>query len=166
MAASATVSGRVPAASRAWAASAPKPTPAGAATTSCVGTAVPMAPIAPGAAKSAPRRREYLGTSGRDLLHAPSVPFLLMPHGQPFLAQLVFSNAGLLSLPRVGTHGCVMENWVVLHSWVFFMPTWLIFPHYLTLASPCVPLTACVSSTPDFFSLDSPCPTNPVLLEM
>lgn len=169
-AASATVSGRVPAASRVWVVSAPRPTPAGAATTWCVGTAVPTAPTAPGAAKCAPRRREYPGTSGRDSAHPScSLPPLghpsLMLHGQPFLAQLVFSSTGqlsLLSVPRVGTHGWVMENWLVLHTWSPSCPPCSFSS--LTLACPLGPHAACVSSTPGFLPLDLPCSTKPILL--
>lgn len=55
---SATVSGHAPAANRAWAGSAPKPILAVGATTWCAGTVEPIALIAPGAAKSAPKRRK------------------------------------------------------------------------------------------------------------
>lgn len=132
-----------------------------------------MAPTAPGAAKSAPRRREYLGTKWQGPsahsycpLPLPSHPSL-MPHGQPFLAPLVFSSVGqllsVLSLPWVGTHGWVMENWVVPHFWVFFMPTPLLFPPYLTLASPCAPCTACFKH-PRFLPSQPPLPYKPHFL--
>lgn len=79
--ASATARGRAPAVSRAWGGSAPKPILAAAATIWCAGTAAPIVPTVPGAAKSAPRRRKFGSLSLPVLL-----PVLVLP--LPCLFQL------------------------------------------------------------------------------
>lgn len=90
-----------------------------------------MAPTAPGAAKSAPRRREYTGLG--DERHGPSVcssfPFFLLltpaqcPTVTPVVQPSVLSLVSIMELlSKVSAPGWVMKNWAMPCSGLSFVP--------------------------------------------